>query len=443
MKLFLTYLTAFLAIVAGYFLFKHEMPHYTGIYLLMVVLLFADLYLWSALRKKIFSYRFWHKYAISFLFWLPLMMSMFLVVGAAIRPLVDWNDVFRTYWIGAILVFYTAKLLPVLFLAIADLVRLAQKVPDFFQKEKRMEMLEQKEGISRSKFLQYMGYLTGGLVFSGMLAGMFKWVYDFNVITKRIRFGRLPEAFDGFKIVQISDLHLGTWTSEKPLEEAIRIINDLQADVVLFTGDLVNYATKEAFRFEESLKKIDAPLGVYATLGNHDYGNYVNWPSKAAKQKNMEDLFAFYDRIGWKLLNNRHVKFENNGSQIALVGVENWGAHPRFPKRGDLKKATEGLDSTTFKILMSHDPSHWDKVILPGGFDMDLTLSGHTHGFQFGIETKDFKWSPAQYMYKEWAGLYTDKDSGKQIYVNRGLGSIGYPGRIGILPEITLIVLKS
>ncbi len=442
MKLFLTYLAAFLAIFAGYFLFHHAMPHYTGIYLLMVVLLFGDLYLWSALRKKIFSYRFWHKYAIAFVFWLPLMMSLFLVIGAAIRPIIDWNDTFRTYWVGAIIVFYAAKLFPLFFLLIADLIRVFQKAVHLFYKERRLDVVAQNEGISRSKFLQYMGYLTGGLVFSGMLAGMFKWAYDFNVVKKRIHFSRLPEAFDGFKIVQISDLHLGTWTSERPLDEAIRHINNLRADVVLFTGDLVNYATREAFRFEESLKKIKAPLGVYATLGNHDYGNYVNWPSKAAKQKNMTDLFDFYDRLGWKLLNNRHVKFENNGAQIALVGVENWGAHPRFPKRGDLKKATKGLDSNIFKILMSHDPSHWDKVVIPENFDMDLTLSGHTHGFQFGIETKDFKWSPAQYMYKEWAGLYTDKDSGKQIYVNRGLGSIGYPGRIGILPEITLIELN-
>lgn len=443
MKSLLQFIFVLLALVAGFFLFHYEMPHYTGVYAMMVVLLFADLYLWSALRKKIFSYRFWHKYVITFLFWLPLMMSLFLVIAAAVKPLIEWNDVFRTYWIGAILVFYASKLLPVLFLVIADLVRLIQKIPDFTRKEKRRAILEPREGISRSKFLQYLGYLSGGLVFSGMLAGMFKWVYDFNVVKKRLYFSRLPKAFDGFKMVQISDLHLGTWTSEKPLEEAIRIINNLNPDVVLFTGDLVNYATREAFRFEESLKKIKAPLGVFAILGNHDYGNYVNWPSKEAKRKNMEDLFSFYDRLGWKLLNNRHVKFENNGEQIALVGVENWGAHPRFPKRGDLKKATRGLENGIFNILMSHDPSHWDKVVLADDFPVDLTLSGHTHGFQFGIETKDFKWSPAQYMYKEWAGLYTDSASGKQIYVNRGLGSIGYPGRIGILPEITFIELRS
>jgi len=443
MKSSIAYLTAFLSLVAGYFLFLHEMPKFSISYLMFAVLLFGDLYLWSALRKKIFSYRFWHKYVIIFLFWTPLMMVILFILGAAVKPIIEWNDTLRTYWVGFILVFYLSKLFPLIFLLIADLVRVTQKLTQLLYKEKRKGLIKQEEGISRGKFFQYMGYLTGGLVFSGMLMGMFKWVYDFNIVKKKIHLSRLPDEFDGFKIAQISDLHLGTWASKKPLDEAIRHINELEADVVLFTGDLVNYATREAFKFEDSLKKIKAPLGVFATLGNHDYGNYVNWPTKAAKKENMDQLFAFYKRLDWKLLNNRHIKFEKNAKQIALVGVENWGAHARFPKRGDLKKAVAGLDPNIFKLLMSHDPSHWDHVVLPEDFDIDLTLSGHTHGFQFGIETKDFKWSPAQYLYKEWAGHYTNKASGRQIYVNRGLGSIGYPGRIGILPEITLIELKT
>jgi predicted MPP superfamily phosphohydrolase len=288
-----------------------------------------------------------------------------------------------------------------------------------------------------------MGYITGGLVMGTMLTGMFKWVYDFNVVKKHLHFKRLPSAFDGFKMVQISDLHLGSWDSQKPLEEAVKIINNLNPDIVLFTGDLVNFSTREAFRFASVLKQIKAPYGVYCTLGNHDYGDYVSWPSKAAKQKNMSQLYHLYKEMGWKLMNNQHTLLEKDGEQIALVGVENWGAHARFPKRGDIKKATQGLNENIFKILMSHDPTHWDYVIVPENYDIDLTLSGHTHGFQFGIETKGLKWSPAQYLYKEWAGLYKDALTPRQIYVNRGLGSIGYPGRIGILPEITLFQLKS
>ncbi|MBE0652129.1 MAG: metallophosphoesterase [Bacteroidales bacterium] len=432
-----------LALIAGYFLFAHEMPAYTGRYLIFVVLLFMDLYLWSAVRKTIFSYQLWLKKTITFIFWLPLMMVVFLIAGGVIKPIIDWNDAFKTYWVGFILVFYAAKLFPMFFLVIADLVRLVQRLPVFFKKEERRELVKTENGITRSKFLQYLGYLTGGMVFGTMLTGMFKWVYDFNIIKKQIHFDRLPVGFDGFKVLQISDLHLGTWTSLKPLEEAVKMINSLKADLVIFSGDLVNFATKEAFKFEDVLKKVTAPMGVYCTLGNHDYGDYVSWPSAAAKQQNLNQLFAFYKRIGWKLMNNRHVKLERKGSQIALIGVENWGSHARFPKRGDLKKATLGLDDDIFKLLVSHDPTHWDYVVVPENYDMDLTLSGHTHGFQFGIEMKGIKWSPAQYLYREWAGLYKDQNTGRRIYVNRGLGSIGYPGRIGILPEITLFELKA
>lgn len=432
-----------LALIAGFFLFAHEMPRYSGRYLIFVVLLFMDLYLWSALRKTIFSYKLWLKKVITILFWLPLMMVIAMIAGAAIKPIIDWNNAFKTYWVGFILVFYASKMFPMFFLVIADLVRLIQRIPVFFKKEERRELVKTENGITRSKFLQYTGYLTGGLVLGTMLTGMFKWVYDFNIIKKQIYFDRLPKSFDGFRVVQISDLHLGTWTSTKPLEEAVKMVNGLKADIVIFSGDLVNFATKEAFKFEEVLKKVTAPMGVYCTLGNHDYGDYVSWPSAAAKQQNMNQLFAFYNRIGWKLMNNRHVKLEKNNSQIALIGVENWGSHARFPKRGDIKKATAGLDDNIFKLLISHDPTHWDYVVIPKNYDIDLTVSGHTHGFQFGIEMKGIKWSPAQYLYREWAGLYKDQKTGRRIYVNRGLGSIGYPGRIGILPEITMLELKA
>lgn len=432
-----------LALIGGYFLFKYEIPPYSHRYLFIVILLFVDLYMWSALRKTIFSYKLWLKNTVAILFWLPMMGVISMIIGAAVVPIYDWNAALRTYLMGFIVVFYAAKIFPMFFLLVADMVRLFQKLPVFFKKEERRELVKTENGITRSKFLQYTGYLMGGLVLGGMLTGMFKWVYDFNVIKKQISFDRLPKGFDGFKVVQISDLHLGTWTSAKPLEEAVKMINSLKADLVIFSGDLVNFATKEAFRFEDVLKKVTAPMGVYCTLGNHDYGDYVSWPTAAAKQQNLSQLFAFYKRIGWKLMNNRHVKLNRKGSEIALIGVENWGSHARFPKRGDLKKATAGLDDNIFKLLISHDPTHWDYIVIPENYDIDLTLSGHTHGFQFGIEMKGLKWSPAQYLYREWAGMYKDQKSGRRIYVNRGLGSIGYPGRIGILPEITMFEFKS
>ena len=430
-----------LVIFLGWLSVHLSFPKYTGQYFALVILVLSDIYLWTAFKKSVFHYGYFWRTVFILLFWLPALLVVIAVFGSLVVPFIEWNDTFRTYIIGFILVFYTAKIFPLFFLLVADLLRLFQKLPVLAKREHRQELVKTDEGITRSKFLQYMAYLSGGLVMGTMLTGMFKWVYQFNVVREKIGFKRLPGNFDGFKVVQISDMHLGSWKSEKPLEEAVRIINGLDADLVLFTGDLVNFATKEAFRFEKVLKKIKARHGVYASLGNHDYGDYVSWPTMEAKKKNMQALFNLYRRLEWKLMNNRHELITRDGQSVALVGVENWGSHLRFPKRGDIKKAVKGIPDGTFKILMSHDPTHWDSVILPGNYDIDITLAGHTHGFQFGIETKKLKWSPAQWVYKHWAGLYSDKNSNRLLYVNRGLGSIGYPGRIGILPEITILEL--
>lgn len=410
-------------------------------YFAFVVIVLADLYLWSSIKKAVFNYRKWLMITISLFYWLPFFALVAFAVSAAFLPIYNWNNVFRTYLLGIILVFYTAKLFPIIFLILADATRLIDRIYHLFNKEKRKRVKEEREGISRSRFLQYMGYITGGLVMGTMFTGMFKWVYQFNVVREKIKIPGLPKAFNGLKIVQVSDMHLGSWTSEKPLEQAVDMVNKMKPDLILFTGDLVNYATKEAYRFEETLRKLNAPMGIFTILGNHDYGDYVSWPNPGAKEKNMEDLYSFYQRIGWKLLNNENVIFENQGEKLALVGVENWGANPRFPKYGDIKLALKGTENADVRILMSHDPTHWDDVVVPGNYDVALTLSGHTHGFQFGIDTPNLKWSPAQWVYKHWAGLYSDTLTGRRLYVNRGLGVIGYPGRIGILPEITYLEL--
>jgi len=410
-------------------------------YFAFVVIVLADLYLWSSIKKAVFNYRKWLMITISVFYWLPFFALVAFAVSASFLPIYNWNDVFRTYLLGIILVFYTAKLFPIIFLILADATRLIDRIYHLFNKEKRKRVKEEREGISRSRFLQYMGYITGGLVMGTMFTGMFKWVYQFNVVREKIKIPGLPTAFNGLKIVQVSDMHLGSWTSAKPLEQAVDMVNKMNPDLILFTGDLVNYATREAYRFEETLRKLNAPMGIFTILGNHDYGDYVSWPNPGAKEKNMEDLYSFYQRIGWKLLNNENVIFEKSGEKLALVGVENWGANPRFPKYGDIKLALKGTENADVRILMSHDPTHWDDVVVPGNYDVALTLSGHTHGFQFGIDTPNLKWSPAQWMYKHWAGLYSDTLTGRHLYVNRGLGVIGYPGRIGILPEITYLEL--
>ena len=348
----------------------------------------------------------------------------------------EWNPAFRTYFVAIILLGYFTKLLPAVFLGMRDGRRLILRL---FRKKPLLD--NENKGISRSKFFEYAGLLGGGLVFSSMLTGMIRWVYDFKIYEEQIPIKGLSPEFEGFKIVQISDLHLGSWASGEPLNDAVDMILDTKPDLIVFTGDLVNYATSEALPFEDILKRLSENHTVLCTLGNHDYGEYSSWDSDVEKEKNMLDLYDFYQRIGWKLLNNENFVIEKNAEKLAIVGVENWGDKLRFPKRGNPAVALQGLEPDVPKILLSHDPSHWTSVILPEFPQFPLTLAGHTHGAQFGIETSKLKWSPVQYIYKLWAGLY--EQNGQYLYVNRGIGHIGYPGRIGILPEITLLRLQS
>ncbi len=290
--------------------------------------------------------------------------------------------------------------------------------------------------LTRSRFIAQAALLIGGLLTAGLAYGMTNR-YRYKVRRVRIRPEGLPEAFKGLKIVQISDIHSGSFDNPEAVSEGIDAILEEKPDLILFTGDLVNNRASEIVPYLDIFKRLQAPLGVYSILGNHDYGDYVAWPSAEVKRDNLEQLKRYQEAMGWKLLLNEHVLLEKDHSAIALVGVENWGARA-FTRYGNLDKALAGLDPSVFKILMSHDPSHWDAEVRSHP-DIALTLSGHTHGMQFGIEIPGFRWSPVQYMYKQWAGLYRE---GKQfLYVNRGFGFIGYQGRLGILPEITVIEL--
>jgi hypothetical protein len=272
-----------------------------------------------------------------------------------------------------------------------------------------------------------------------MLWGMVRGAYDYQVKKVRLPLSKLPESFRGFKIVQISDLHVGSFVSTKPLKEAVRIINELQPDLILFTGDLVNNRTDELFPHQETLSQLKARYGVFSILGNHDYGDYVPWSSLEEKNKNLSELVDRHRAMGWDILLDEHRHIEKDGGRISLIGVQNWSVHLRFPQYGSLKKAVEGMTYSDVNILLSHDPSHWRAEVLDEYPAIDLMLAGHTHGFQFGVDLPGFKWSPVQYVYKEWAGLY---EQGKRyLYVNRGLGFLGYPGRVGILPEITVLEL--
>lgn len=446
MKKYWPFIVISLIIIPGYFIFAASHPKTAERYPLMILLLAVDIYLWYSLRKKIFAFKTFPRVIITILYWLPLAAFVTLTSISYFHNVHLFDSALISYLLGITMVSYVAKLLTVVFFFSADIYRVVVFAFRHLRAKKTGRPASQESaGMSRGKFLRTIGLATGGVLFSGMLIGMVKWAHDFRVRSIGLRLPKLPSGFEGLRIVQISDLHLGSWASVKPVEEAVEIINSLDPDLVLFTGDLVNYSTEEAFRFGNALKELRAQYGVYAVLGNHDYGDYVNWPTEEARVQNMEQLDRFFKDINWKLLRNEHVMIRQDRDELALIGVENWGKSRRFPKLGNIRKALKGAEDAPVKILMSHDPSHWEREISTKHHDIDLTLSGHTHGFQFGVELKNFRWSFAQYAYKYWAGLYELNHSGQHqyLYVNRGLGMIGYPGRVGILPEITLITLNS
>ncbi|WP_297332129.1 metallophosphoesterase [Flavobacterium sp.] len=294
--------------------------------------------------------------------------------------------------------------------------------------------------IERRKFVSQAALGLAAIPFVSLLYGMTKGKYNFQVRKKTLYFADLPESFDGMTITQISDVHSGSFDNPDEISHAIDLINQQKSDIILFTGDIVNTHAEEMHPWIETFKRIEnPPLGKYSVLGNHDYGEYVTWPTNKDKEDNFNAIKDLHRQIDFKLLLNEHVKLERDGQQIALVGVENWGHN--FKKAGDLGKASEGLTPNDFKILMSHDPSHWEMEVKQSHNNYHLTLSGHTHGLQFGIEIPGLiKWSPVQYIYKQWAGLY--EHVGRYIYVNRGFGFHAYPGRVGIWPEITVLELK-
>lgn len=295
-------------------------------------------------------------------------------------------------------------------------------------------------GIPRSKFLARVALATAAVPVFSLIYGVVVNAYNYQYRKLTLTFPNLPEAFDGFRFIQLSDIHTGSFNRTEPLVRAVEHINSMNADIILFTGDLVNNITDEASPYKAIFSKLRAKEGVLSTTGNHDYGDYVQWDSPEAKKQNFKRFMQTHADMGWKLLMNENHILERNGQKIAIIGIENWGNALHFPKYGRLDLAHKGTEEIPFKILMSHDPSHWDAQVRPEYPDIDLTLSGHTHGFQFGIENRYIKFSPSQFVYKQWAGLYQE---GKQyIYVNRGFGFLGYPGRVGILPEITEITLR-
>ena len=289
-------------------------------------------------------------------------------------------------------------------------------------------------------FIPVLGLIAGILPFLVIVYAVFKAVYHFKTYHITVHHQDLPKAFEGFRVVHISDLHLGSLNYRyKVLDRAIQIINELKPDIVCFTGDLVNNYAWELKGWDSTFLKLSPEIKKYAVLGNHDYGDYSTWHSEADKQVNLDALKAFYSRIGFKLLLNTNAVISKHNEHLHIIGVENWGLPP-FKQYGNLKQSMSGLSASDFKILLSHDPTHWSEEVV-NHTNIAVTLAGHTHGMQAGLQFKNKAWSPIQYKYKHWAGLY--KETNQYLYVNRGLGWLGFPGRLGMRPEITLLTLTS
>ncbi|WP_298392917.1 metallophosphoesterase [Flavobacterium sp.] len=339
------------------------------------------------------------------------------------------------FTIGVLLLVLVPKLLITFVMLLEDVLRLLIGTKNYFTNSSNDTFLPE-----RRRFVSQVALGIAAVPFLSLIYGMTVGKYNYKVLRQTLFFDDLPDAFDGFKITQISDIHSGSFDNPEKISYAIDLINEQEADLLLFTGDIVNTHATEMHPWIDTFKKIKKyEFGKYSVLGNHDYGEYVDWKSEDAKNKNFEDIKDLHRQIDFKLMLNENTKIKKGTDEIAIVGVENWGV--KFKKVGDLSKASENLKKEDFKILMSHDPSHWDAEVKEHPKHFHLTLSGHTHGFQFGIEIPGvIKWSPVEYVYKQWAGLY--ENLGKFIYVNRGFGFHAYPGRVGIMPEITVIELK-
>lgn len=417
--------------------------------ILTLVLIAVDFYVFQAI-KTVFDDK--NATSTKIVYWTFWSLNVLTILGVLAYNLVPRSGFFLTITRLVLVwsvIFYFSKIFAVLFLLIDDLVRLAQWVyyqfAGFPTKETIIDAssatnAEGEELIPRSEFLSRAGLIAATTPLLTMSYGILSGAHDYQVHRKTLYLPNLPKSFDGLRFAQLSDIHSGSFFNKVAVKGGVEMLLREKPDVVFFTGDLVNNEASEMRDYQDIFAKVKAPLGVYSTLGNHDYGDYVIWASPEAKRKNLEDLKATHKLMGWNLLMNESQYLTQNGDKIAILGIENWSAKGRFPKYGNLAKAHENTDEASVRILLSHDPSHWRAEVLERYKDIDLMLAGHTHGMQFGIEIGNFRWSPVQYFYEEWADLYTQAN--QHLYVNRGFGFIGYPGRIGILPEICIFELK-
>jgi predicted MPP superfamily phosphohydrolase len=340
----------------------------------------------------------------------------------------------KSYALGFLLAFMSLNLVIVPILLGEDIIRAVVALYDKLVTKEAFDMP------SRRNFISQIALGLAAIPFTSLLYGMYKGKYRFRTLEYVLHFEDLPEAFDGYRITQISDIHCGSFDDFEKVKYGVDLVNEQKSDVILFTGDMVNNKASEMAPWKDLFGTLKAKDGVFSVLGNHDYGDYVSWDTPADKEKNLDELKQIQKEMGYNLLCNESRFIEKDGQRLALVGVENWGKGG-FKKAGDLTKASQAINSNDFKILMSHDPSHWEEQVINDDYHYHLTLSGHTHGMQFGIEIPGWiKWSPVKWRYKHWAGIY--EELGQYINVNRGFGYLAYPGRVGIWPEVSVITLK-
>lgn len=380
----------------------------------------------KAWKYKVFSFVYWGVTVFVFLSFFA-----YFLLGQEKLPI---N--FRIISGSLFFIFLLSKLFAIVWLLSEDVYRFFEFLIRKVKGENNISIKSRREAVSKIAIASAMipfSMLTYGIVVNG---------HRFQFRNQKIKINNLPKAFEGFKIVQLSDIHAGSFTRMNPIKKVVEKINALNPDLVVFTGDLVNDLAREMDVLSGIFGNLKAKYGVLSITGNHDYADYYYGRGVSTeKEENFKAFLKVHENMGWDLLRNEHRIIQKDNEKLAIVGVENWGKSQYFPRYGDMEEAIKGCENIPTKILLSHDPSHWDEEILPKYKDIALTLSGHTHGFQFGIETKKYQWSPAQYAYPRWAGLY--EENNQQIYVNRGFGFTGYPGRLGILSEVTVIELIS
>jgi len=402
---------------------------FNRILFIIPIWLLLDLYFFQSLRSVTQSLQPTTKHTIHWAYWLVdialILLILFLIfIHAKFLP-----PKYIFILVGLVLLSLIPKLLALPFLLLEDLSRLIGFA---------VHLKDHGNYPGRRKFIGQVILGITSIPFLAIIYGMTKGKYQYKVHHHTLFFDDLPESFNGFTITQLSDIHCGSFTDHDAVKRGIELANAQKSDLMVFTGDLVNNESTELDEWQSLFARLTAPFGVYSILGNHDYGDYTHWPSPEAKAANLDRLKAMQKEMGFRLLLDEQVKLEKDGQFINLVGVQNWGT--KFAQYGDLDKAMKSVEAHTFTVLLSHDPTHWDAQALPYPKTIQLTLAGHTHGMQFGIEIPGFRWSAVKYIYKQWAGLYR---KGKQfINVNRGFGFIGFSGRVGIWPEISVITLK-